>query len=120
MCRDRRSAARAYFFKKSAQSILLCAVGGGAVSAAVSVFFFFRCFAVWGCGVNQISGSSFEWGDIYDYDDELFREWVSGMEYYLENSYLVLSTQDGEIRTERISEREKYCYETLSLKNRMR
>lgn len=71
-------------------------------------------------GVSQIAGSSFEWGDIYDYDDELFRKWVSGMEYYLENSYLVLSTQDGEIRTEWISEREKYCYETLSLKNRMR
>ena len=43
----------------------------------------------------------------------LFKEWVSGMEYYLRRSYLLLSSQEGEIRTEHISEADKYNYETL-------
>lgn len=63
--------------------------------------------------VGQKTGSSFEWGDFYTYDDELFKEWVSGMEYYLERSYLLLSSQEGEIRTEQICELDKYNYETL-------
>lgn len=63
--------------------------------------------------VNQIAGSAFEWGGLYEYDDALFEEWASGMEYYLKNSYLVLSTQNGMIRTERISEADRYNYETL-------
>lgn len=71
-----------------------------------------------GCAA-QIAGSSFEWGNGYEYDDGMLREWVSGMERYLENSRLALSTQDGEIRTERVSEADQYHYETLSLKGRM-
>lgn len=66
---------------------------------------------------SQIAGSSFEWGNGYVYDDSLFREWVSVMEYYLEKSDPVLSVQDGEVRTAGGTER--YNYETLSLKNRM-
>lgn len=61
----------------------------------------------------QRAGTLFEWGDLFTYDDELFREWVSGMEYYLERSKLLLSSQEGEIRTEHISELDKYNYETL-------
>lgn len=71
-----------------------------------------------GCAA-QIAGSTFEWGNGYVYDDGLLGEWVSGMERYLENSRLLLSTQDGEIRTERGSEANQYHYETLSLKDRM-
>lgn len=62
---------------------------------------------------DQIAGSAFEWGSSYEYDDALFEEWASGMEDYLENSYLVLSTQDGVIRTEKVSEAGRYRYETL-------
>lgn len=60
----------------------------------------------------QRAGTIFEWGGLV-YDDSLFKEWVSGMEYYLRRSYLLLSSQEGEIRTEHISEADKYNYETL-------
>lgn len=60
----------------------------------------------------QRAGTIFEWGGL-QYDDDLFKEWVSGMEYYLERSYLLLSSQEGEIRTEHICESDKYNYETL-------
>ena len=60
----------------------------------------------------QRAGTIFEWGDL-EYDDELFKEWVGGMEYYLERSYLLLSSQEAEIRTEHISEADKYNYKTL-------
>lgn len=59
------------------------------------------------------TGSSFDFGDSYRYDDEMFRSWADNLAYYLENSYLVLSSQDGEIRTERVSEADRYNYETL-------
>lgn len=68
--------------------------------------------------VNLIANSAFSWGGSYEYDDGIFREWVSGMESYLESSYLVLSTQDGTIRTQQVSEADRYNYETLSLKDR--
>ncbi len=60
----------------------------------------------------QRAGTIFGWGGL-EYDDKLFKEWVSGLEYYLERSYLLLSSQEGEIRTEHISEADKYNYETL-------
>lgn len=63
--------------------------------------------------IQQIAGTRFEWGDSQVYDDALFKEWVSGMEYYLKQSNLVLSSQEGEIRTENICEIDKYNYETL-------
>ena len=66
--------------------------------------------------VLQIAGSKFEWGDAYIYDDILFKEWVSELEYYLEHSYLLLSSQNGELRTEQICELDKYNYETLKRK----
>lgn len=65
-----------------------------------------------------IASSLFEWGLATEYRDDLFKEWVEPMTYYLEHSYLILSTQDGEIRTEQVSEADKYNYETLSLKDR--
>lgn len=64
-------------------------------------------------GILQIAGSEFQWGDNYLYDDELFKEWVSDLEYYLEHSFLILSSQNGEIRTEQVCELDKYNYETL-------
>ena len=47
------------------------------------------------------------------YDDDLFHTWADKLEYYLENSRLLLSTQEGEVRTEAVSEAGKYNYETL-------
>lgn len=66
--------------------------------------------------ILQIAGSKFEWGDAYVYDDALFKEWVSELEYYLQHSYLLLSSQNGELRTEQICELDKYNYETLKRK----
>lgn len=63
--------------------------------------------------ILQIAGSKFEWGDAYVYDDALFKEWVLELEYYLQHSYLLLSSQNGELRTEQICELDKYNYETL-------
>ena len=55
--------------------------------------------------------------EFYDgeigYDDELFHTWADKLEHYLENSRLLLSTQEGEVRTESVSEADKYNYETL-------
>ncbi len=65
--------------------------------------------------ILQIAGSHFEWGGAYTYDDELFRQWAEGLEYYLENSQLILSTQEGEVHTEAKPE-EVYNYETLRRK----
>ena len=63
--------------------------------------------------IRQIAGSSFDFGENVSYDDELFRTWADHLSYYLANSHLVLSTQEGEIRTERVSEADRYNYETL-------
>ena len=62
---------------------------------------------------RYIADSSFEFGSYYGYDDDLFHIWADKLEYYLENSHLLLSTQEGEVRTEAISEADKYNYETL-------
>lgn len=60
-----------------------------------------------------IAGSSFNWGDGIRYEDELFHEWADGMSGYLEDSRLMLSTQEGELNTEHVSEAYKYNYRTL-------
>lgn len=65
--------------------------------------------------ILQIAGSHFAWGGAYIYDDTLFKEWVASLEYYLENSHLILSTQGGEVHTEAKPE-EVYNYETLRKK----
>lgn len=66
--------------------------------------------------IRLLAGSTFTWGEAYVYDDELFREWADKLTYYLENSFLLLGSQDGEIRTEHVSEAEKYNYDTLRRK----
>ena len=68
--------------------------------------------------ILQIAGSAFEWGLRTEYSDELFQEWVESLTYYLESSCLILSSQEGELRTEQVSEADKYNYETLNLKDR--
>lgn len=60
-----------------------------------------------------IAGSSFDWGDYGTYDDELFYEWAEEMRGYLADGHLLLSTQEGEINTEHISEADKYNYDML-------
>lgn len=60
-----------------------------------------------------IAGSSFNWGDGIRYEDELFHEWADEMSGYLEDSRLMLSTQEGELNTEHVSEAYKYNYRTL-------
>ncbi len=52
------------------------------------------------------------------YDDDLFRKWTSLMVHYLKESQLLISTQDGKIRTEKISEANKYNYRTLNMMER--
>ena len=63
--------------------------------------------------IRQIAGSKFTFGDGMTYDDALFQRWAEKMSSYLENSRLLLSSQEGEIRTERVSEADRYNYETL-------
>lgn len=74
-------------------------------------------------GIRQIAGSNFDFDFTEDspitYDDELFQEWISGMTPWLQNSHLILSSQEGEVRTEKISEADKYNYNALSLKDRL-
>ncbi|MCM1049878.1 MAG: M56 family metallopeptidase [Clostridiales bacterium] len=68
-------------------------------------------------GIKMIAGSSFDWDDDrIPYDDELFREWAEDMNGYLADSRLLLSTQEGELNTEHVSEADKYNYETLTLR----
>lgn len=62
--------------------------------------------------ILQIAGSHFEWGDYNIYDDALFKEWAAGLEYYLENSRMILSSQEGEVHT-KAKLKEVYNYETL-------
>ena len=72
-------------------------------------------------GIKQIAGSRFDFalgGDILTYDDDLFKQWAENMTSWLEHSHLILSSQEGEIRTKKISEADKYNYETLNLKGR--
>lgn len=63
--------------------------------------------------ILNIAGSTFSWGGNVVYDDDLFRQWVSGMEYYLANSVRVLSTQDGVLDVSQVSDADRYNYETL-------
>ncbi|MCC8163181.1 MAG: M56 family metallopeptidase [Lachnospiraceae bacterium] len=63
--------------------------------------------------ILQLAGSSFRFGSEYLYDDDIFRAWADDMSAYLEESVLLLSSQDGELRTEQVSEADKYNYETL-------
>ena len=62
---------------------------------------------------RYIADSLFEFSGEIGYDDDLFHIWADKLEYYLENSHLLLSTQEGEVRTEAVSETDKYNYETL-------
>jgi hypothetical protein len=43
----------------------------------------------------------------------MFHAWADDLSFYLANSHLLLSSQDGEIRTEKVSEADRYNYETL-------
>lgn len=73
--------------------------------------------------VQMIEGSmfSFELAPVkrFIYEDDRFREWIAPMEAYLKDSHLLLSTQDGEeVRTEAVSDADRYSYDALSLKGR--
>lgn len=66
--------------------------------------------------IHQIAGSSFTFDDgRIPYDDALLREWTENLGEYLETGELLLSTQDGVLRTEADPEEEadRYRYETL-------
>lgn len=50
--------------------------------------------------ILQIAGSSFSFDeDRIPYDEEIANEWMAQMNAYLDRSHLLLSTQDGEVRT---------------------
>lgn len=59
--------------------------------------------------IVQIAGSKFDW-IINNGVPKYAKEWYAFFDMYLENCYLVLSTQDGEIRTEKVCEAERYNY----------
>ncbi len=62
----------------------------------------------------QRAGSCFTfYDDVIPYDEKQFEEWCGRLSGYLEDSFLLLSTQEGEIRTEAVSEAQKYNYEAL-------
>lgn len=66
--------------------------------------------------IRQIAGSAFTFDDrSIPYDDALFREWTENLGAYMETCGLLLSTQDGVLRTEaeREEEAKRYTYETL-------
>ncbi|MBD5555004.1 MAG: hypothetical protein HDQ95_06605 [Roseburia sp.] len=63
--------------------------------------------------LRQIAGSDFQWGESIHYDNGLFHQWADNLEYYLSGSHLLLTSQDGEMRTDAVSEADKYNYETL-------
>lgn len=62
--------------------------------------------------VIDIASDSFDWY-ISSYDDDEFKEWADGLSRYLSQSYLLLSTEDGNVRTEQVCDKDLYCYETL-------
>ena len=66
--------------------------------------------------IRQTAGSSFTFDDrSIPYDDALFREWTENLGAYMETCGLLLSTQDGVLRTEAAREEEakRYSYEAL-------
>lgn len=63
--------------------------------------------------VRQIAGTTFTFGGEIGYDDEMFREWAGRLMDYLADSRLLLSSQEMELRTEPVSEADKYNYGTL-------
>lgn len=66
--------------------------------------------------IRQLAGSSFTFDNrSIPYDDALLREWTENLGAYMETCELLLSTQDGVLRTEaeRDEEAERYSYETL-------
>ena len=51
--------------------------------------------------ILQIAGSSYNFDeDRISNDEEIVNQWMAQMNTYLEHSHLLLSTQDGEVRTE--------------------
>ncbi len=60
----------------------------------------------------QLSGSIFSY-DKESFSEEAFLLWADSMEQYLKNATLLLSTQEGEVRTEQVNEYEKYKKEAL-------
>ena len=59
--------------------------------------------------IAQLAGSYF-WWDISDGIPRYGKEWSDTLTFYLEKCYLLLSTQDGEIRTEKVCEADRYNY----------
>lgn len=85
--------------------------------------FSYQVFRLDESGAPVVSASSlFDFrlaeGSNLVYDDGMFREWIKPLETYLKHSRLVLSSQDGVLRTEQVSEADQYNGRTLSLKER--
>lgn len=64
-------------------------------------------------GTILLNGASFSYSSTEDLTGESYHLWADAMNPYLENATLLLSTQDGVIRTEPINEYEKYNKEAL-------
>lgn len=76
--------------------------------------YYYRAFRLGEQGeIKLIASSRFEFGKPIKYNKKLFRKWSSELEYYLKASTLLLSTQEGSVRTEHVSEADKYNFWTL-------
>ncbi|MDO4262034.1 MAG: M56 family metallopeptidase [Eubacteriales bacterium] len=62
---------------------------------------------------RQIAGSSLSWNSDVLYNENVFRQWADGLAVYLENSHLILGSQEGVIRTEKVNEADRWSYESL-------
>ncbi len=64
--------------------------------------------------IRQIAGSSFRfYENRTGYDEELFRRWCGNLEVWLAHSHLLLSSQEGELRTDPVSDADRYSFQTL-------
>lgn len=67
--------------------------------------------------LNQLAGSVFEWdqgNNKHQYDADEFAKFCHMMGHHLDDSHLLLSTQQGELRTNGGSDSDIYCYKTLA------
>ncbi len=63
---------------------------------------------------RQIAGSSFRfYENRVGFDEDLFRRWCGHLDIWLANSHLLLSSQEGELRTDPVSDAERYSFQTL-------
>lgn len=66
--------------------------------------------------LNQLAGASFVWAEHgpWKYEADEFAKFCHMMGHHLDDSHLLLSTQESELRTNGGSDSEIYCYRTMA------